>query len=480
MSDIMDLIGRLRAYRNGRAVRSATHCQVTIADHAMVIAPLAMAGEDTTIHAIAIGRVGGRPQIRVVPDPRMRDEHYGLIEWFGREIEAYFAACRAAGEHPQLWVSSSAAAGHLDILADRLRFTRDAPAIKRTGELLTYATERMPVAGQLALMTATGALAAHYSTGQQEGEDEHLGAFLTWLNPPKNVDIARAVELAERDVMGVKTNPEFDRTELQPLVSAYNRARSEKAKPAELRRRAAAIEAKLSPLVTAIYNAVQRALGYLRDLPPAGALADLTAREREEFLDFMDARDNDMPLPYRDTPKSGAFKLAARELAASNVDAGALYGDDMALARGRLDGTVLSGRLTNHTAQKVPRTKIHRFDVETAQTNLHHRAGDEIALVADPRLRCVVEGVRRAGATTTVSLRVTAGMRAVGVPAVGVIVDVAPPPPDWGRIWLSRRQMSKRLSVTPWTHSAGEQPPAQARPKVARPNDLAGAVERLR
>jgi len=44
------------------------------------------------------------------------------------------------------------------------------------------------------------------------------------------------------------------------------------ATPAELKRRAAAIEAKLFPLVRAIYDAVQRALTYLRDFPPAGIL----------------------------------------------------------------------------------------------------------------------------------------------------------------------------------------------------------------
>ena len=56
MADLMELIGRLRAHQDGRAICAATHRQVTIAPHALVIAPLAMAGEDTAIHAIAIGK----------------------------------------------------------------------------------------------------------------------------------------------------------------------------------------------------------------------------------------------------------------------------------------------------------------------------------------------------------------------------------------------------------------------------------------
>ncbi len=479
-ADLMELVGRLRAFQAGRAVRAATHRQVTIEAHALVIAPLAMAGEDTTIHAIAIGSVGGPPTIRVVPDPRVRDEHYELIAWMGTLIERYYAICRDNGDHPQIWVSSEAAAGHLDILADRLRFTRDAPAIKRTGELLTYVTERRPVSGQQALMTATGALAAHYCTGQQEGEDEHLGTFLTWLDPPAGVPITRAVELAEREVMGVKTDPEFDRRDLQPLLSAYNTARKNGATPIELKRRAAAIETKLSPIVQSIYEAAQRAIGYLRDFPPAGILSDLAQRECEEFEGFMNARDNDMPLPYRDSAKAGAFKISEREFAASNLEQGSLYGDDMALARARLDGTVLAGRLTNHTQVKVPRKTIHRFDVETVQTNLHLRNGDELALIADPRMRCVVEAVRRDGATTTVSFLVIKGMNAPGVPADGTAIDIGPPPPDWGQLWRNRKQMATRLRVTPWTHARGDLPAALAGTEIAEPNDLVAAVEALR
>lgn len=480
MADLMQLVGRLRAHQQGRAVRAATHRQVTIAPHALVIAPLAMAGEDTAVHAIAIGHVGGPPEIKSVPDPRVRDEQYVLVEWIGTQLEAYYTSCREAGDHPQIWVSSGAAAGHLDILADRLRFTRDAPKIKRAGELLTYATERLPVAGQQALMTATGALAAHFCTGQQEGEDEHLGAFLTWLDPPAGVAITQAVEAAERQVMGVKTDPEFDRNELQPLVSAYNQARKHSASQAELRRRAAAIEGKLSPVALAIYEAVQRALGYLRDFPPAGILADLSAHERDEFASFMTSRDQEMPLPYRDSPKAGAFKIAARELAASNLDSGALFGDTMALARSRLDGSVVFGVLRNHTRTKVPRKTVHRFDVETTQTNLHLRSGDELALVDDLRLRCIVSGVRRAGATTTVSFLVTHGMNKPGVPDEGTSVDIATPPPDWTQIIRDRVQMSKRLQVMPWTHVAGDMPAPQARPSVAQPKDLVAAVERLK
>jgi hypothetical protein len=477
---MIDLVARLRAYEAGRAIRSATHLQVAIQPHALVIVPLAMAGEDTFLHGIAVGTISGPSEIRIIPDPRVRDEQYALIEWLGEIVERYYQERRARGEFPQVWVSSEAVAGQLDILADRLRFTRDAPAIKRTGDLLTYVTERRPVAGQQALVTATGALSLHYATGQQRAEDEHLGTFLTWLEPPEGVDIRHAVERAERDVMGVKTDPEFDRRELAPLISAFNRARKAGASVRELEQRRAAIETRLQPIIEAIYAAVQRALGFLQgQFPPAGILANLAAQEADEFASFMTARDKGMPLPYRDTPKAGAFKITARELAIQNADADAVYGDTMAQARARLGGRILTGLTANATITKAGNKKLHRFDVESAQTNLHLRSGDKIALLANSGLRCVVEGVRRGDASTRVSLLVAKGMNSVGMPTDGTSVDFTPPPAEWDQLIRLRGKMSKRLATTPWTHADGV-PVAGAGSPVAKPADLLAAVEALR
>jgi hypothetical protein len=481
MTDTMKLVGRLRAFEARRAVRAASHLQVSIQPHALIICPLAMAGEDTTIHAIAIGTIGQPPEIRVVPDPRVRDEHYALITWMGGVIERYFQERRTRNEFPQIWVSSGAAAGHLDILADRLRFTRNAPAVQRTGALLTYVTERMPVAGQQALMTTTGALASHYCTGQQEGEDEHLGVFLAWLDPPARLDIWRAIEIAERQVMGVKTDPEFDRSELQPLLIAYNKARKSGASAAQLRRRAEAIEDRLGPIVGDIYAAVQRALGFLQgQFPRAAILSDLEVHEAQEFASFMQARDDGMPLPYRDTPKAGAFKISQRELAIQNTERGAIYGDHAAQARALMEGRIISGVCANVAVTRIgPRKFVHRFDIDTPQTNIHPRSGDELALLRDPRLRCVVEAVNRVGSTTRVSFLVTAGMQAVGVPVNGTVIDLGPTPPNWFWLGKMRGKMAARLATTPWTHAQGTQP-AQVNPTTPRPVNLRAAVESLR
>jgi hypothetical protein len=313
MADVIKLVAQMRAFEGGRAVRVASHQQIVVQPHALVICPLAMAGEDTTIHAVAVGEIDAEPQIRVVPDPRVRDDQYALVLWLGAIIEAYFQRCRAASDFPQIWASSGAAAGHLDVLADRLRFVRDNAPVQRVGALLTYATERAPVEGQQALMTMTSALSAHYATGQQEGEDEHLGAFLVWLDPPADGDTRRAVAIAEREVMGVKTDPDFDRDVLQPLINRYHQTLKSRASAAQVQMRVAAIETVLTPIVARIYAATQRGFAFLLgQFPPSGVLADLAEREAGAFERFMQARDDGLPLPYRDTPKAGAFKMNLR------------------------------------------------------------------------------------------------------------------------------------------------------------------------
>src|SRR5919199_5029360 len=224
MSTTLDLLARLLAYRDGRAQLRASHRQVAIHPQARVLCPLALAGEDTTIHIVAYGPIGGPARVLCVPDPRKRDPQFDLFARLGADLERRFERCRREGTYPQLWVSSGAAASHLDVLADRLRYNRLRPDVKRFGELLSYATGRLPIAGQQALISATGALTRHWATGQQAGEDEHLGAVLAWIDPPAGVPVLEAVAAAELEPMGARTDPTFDEQILEPLVRAYDDA----------------------------------------------------------------------------------------------------------------------------------------------------------------------------------------------------------------------------------------------------------------
>ena len=482
MASDLDLLSRLLAFEAGKAVPIASHLQLAIRPDALVLCPIAMAGEDARIHVVASGVIGDDAEVRCIPNPKLRDDEYELFAWLGRKIERYYMSCRLAGTYPQLWVASAAAAGLLDTLADRLRYNRHNPLVKRFGELLSYATERFPIPGQQALHTVTGALRAHYATGQQEGEDEHLGTLLTWIEPPRQGNLLAAVALAEMQPMGVKTDPTFDRDVLAPLLSRYNSARRNGASSTALARRAKQIQDALEPVVMPIYDESQRAIRILgsRGLPPLADLGALEQREAEEFASFMNSRDAGYHLPLRDRPKSAAFKLAAREDAAQNVEAAVIYSDKVERARARLGGRILTGMAENPSRIHVgPRRFEHRIDVVSSQRILRLRRGDELSLLEDPRLKGRVTDIRRSGGKTRVSLVVTHGARAVGLPTARSIVELGPNAPDWTHLARLRGQMSARLSTLPWTHD-GTGMPAPTRQPLSPPSDLLAAVETLR
>lgn len=480
------LVARLRARRRGRAERCAAHRRVAVQPHAVVVAPVVMAGEDR-VHAVAFGALGEAPEVLCVPDPRRRDDEYALLRRLGARLEAYYRECREAGTHPQVWVSSGAAASLLDGLAERSRYARlggdgedRAEEVRRFGALLSYAPDRYPYAGQQALHTATGALSAHFATGQEEGEDEHLGTVLCWVEPPEAEDVFAAVARAERIPMGVKTDPEFDKDVLAPLVRDYNESLRERAPDRDLAVRAAAVERALAPQVERVYGAIQRAVGLLygAGMPPLPALADLVRRETEEFEDFMSSRDAGYHLTLRDRPKAAAFKLSAREDAEQNHEAAIMVGDRVERARGRMSGRIVRGTAGNPRRERVaPRRFRYFFDLVSDQRVLRVRQGDELRLLDGRTFKVVVLGVAREGEAARLSLELVEGMRAVGLPAEGQVLELPRRLPDWARLWRERGHLSTRLARTPWTHSDGRPPATRRR---SAPADPLAALEALR
>lgn len=479
----LNLLARLLAFRDGRAQRCASHLQVALQQDAWVLCPIAMAGEDTTIHVVAYGRVGAAPRIRCVPDPRKRDDQFALFEALGAYLERYFEDCRRNGGFPQLWVSSGAVAGHLDTLADRLRYNSLNARVRRFGELLSYATGRFPIDGQQTLLTATAALRLHWATGQQPAEDEHLGTLLAWIDPPAGVTIQEAIAEAERVPMGVKTDPEFDARVLDPLVEAYDVAtRGSGASPAAAANAARRIRRALEPVAMRVYDATQRAVILLQTsgFPALPDLVEMERREAAEFDNFMQARDDGRPLTLRDRPRAAAFGLSAREEARENVEAATVLGDRVARARARLTGRVVLGTVENPRRVRIgSRSFEDRFDLRSTQRILHVRLRDELLAVEDSRLKVLVEDVRRDTTSTVLSLRMLAGQRAVGLPAVGANLELVDGVPKWNDIWRVRGHLKKVLTSTPWTHRDDDPPVAMPR-GGARPPDLLAAIDAFR
>lgn len=480
------LLARLLSHGRGRATIIASHLRVVIRSDAVVLCPIALAGEDATIHIAALGRIGKAPRILCVPDPRSRDAQFRLFKELGAELESYFRVCLATGTYPQMWVSSAPALQLLDTVADRIRWCRGKEEVRRFGECLAHATERHSVAGQQALHLATEVLLMHWTTGQQEGEDQHLGALLTWIDPPLGLDIHDAVALAEGLPMGVKTAPEFDRNELYDRIRAFHLARKRGANPEALAARADDIRAALEPIAVGIYRATQRSIDLLQgmSLPPLPGLDWLEEREAREFARFMDRLDGDRREARRDKPKTAVIKMAIREDAVRNHFASVLCGDSVGYLEGMLNGYVVCGVVAR--VVKVPigaRREDTTLDLRSTQRVLRVRRLDELFFKDDPRICMRVIDVVREGQSTTISLRITRGLRLTGAIRQGMTLDLVSEKPDWG--WLGRKlnRIKNRLEELPWTHVAGsslQAPPGSATPMRTPPPDPLAAVEALR
>jgi hypothetical protein len=479
MSDHVLTVARLKAVEAGRAMRIAARRQVTVQPHALVLIMLGMAGEDTSVHAYAVGAVGqAAPTIAVVGDPRNRDAQYGLLRGLLPRIETYFDACEQAGTHPQVWVSSSGAVGHLDTLADRLRFTDD-EQMQRLGAWLTYFGERSPIAGQQALMSATGALRLHYATGQQEAEDEHLGALLTWIQPPPNRHINAAVALAEEQPMGFKTDPNFDRRALEPAIQDFHAALAT-GDAARIEHRRSQVQALLEGVLRPIYAATQRAVAILQASPwlASSALAVLEAEETRAFVEFRDSQRQGFRLPYRDRPKAATLKLITRERAGANVEAGAVRHDPGAREIGVAKGRVLRATLVESRRDRIrPKLFVQTVVLTTDQDGLHLRAPDVIHTLDGDAVAIRVVDIERRGALTWITAEVVEGKRAGQRFQVGDVLDFGAEAPNWNGLGFERARMASRLDTPPWTHS--ETLPAATPSPLARPNDLVAAVEGL-
>lgn len=479
MGDLINVVARLRALQHGQAVAVVSQRQLVIQPHARVLTMLAMAGEDTSVHAIALGRFGEAPIINICPDPRRRDDQNALLRWLLPYIESYYAECRAGGTFPQLWVSSAGALGHLDTLADRLRFT-DEPSIQRLGNLLTYAGERSPIAGQQALISATAALCAHYATGQQEAEDEHLGALLTWIEPPPGRDIFASVAMAEQHPMGVKTDPRFDRNVLEPAIVNFHLAVDTGEPETVVAFQRIRIQQCLETVIRPIYAATQRALALLSEARWGANLgmADLEAEEARAFQRFMIDRDEGHFLLYNDRPKASAMKIVARENAVANVEAGMLRNDRAAREKGVMNGTVVRAQIIDIVEERVrPRVFEYHIELTSHQESLHLRKGDVLWTLEGPKQSFRINDVQRRGPFTWISGTILEGKRAAKRMVSGVTLDFGPKAPNWEGIKNELGQMSVRLANAPWTH--GGNLPEAAPVSRPRPANLIAAVEQL-
>lgn len=476
MSDEIELVAKMVAWSEGRAVPCATRRSVAVRTDAWALSTIALAGHDHTVQAVALGPIGEEPTVRVLVEPRPWAALREMLTWIARRIVPWFEDCARREVYPQLWVPSEGVAGHLDLLADLHRFSTD-DTLRALGRCLAHLTERSPVEGQQSLVVATDALVRHWTTGQMPEDDRHLGKLLAWIDRPGGVSLADALAAAEDLPAGNKTDPALDRAVIHPSLEAISEARH-KGVSGELsaeRRVRDAVE----PLVRATWAETVRAARVLgQRLVPMPSLDAMEEREREVFARWCDGNEKAIPMPLRDGPKAAAFRLVTREDSLEQLGAARVHEDAVARARATAEGRVVEGTVRDLVVTKQGRATRVEFTVETAQGLLRVRPGDALSWLDDPRMEVTVTAVRRTGPRSTVRVRMTAGMRALPPPAEGEARVWGPKPPSWRWLHMQRKQMKARLAVMPWTHVDGTPPATPV--GGPRPKDLLAAVEGLR
>ncbi|MFD8480996.1 hypothetical protein [Kitasatospora sp. NPDC059673] len=524
---LLSTLARLEAVRAQRAEPVATVRHRQLSERPMVLVPLAAAGEAGAPLAVLLGTDRDAPRLHLVPQPLNRTQRSDFLaamaadvvpylESFGEQVELLEGSEKdpVSGEKvpvvrelcldaPQLIVPNAAGVAHLALLGRSTRFRRTAqdpdpgeyPAptqVPLLGRWLTHLTDRAQVPGSSMLLAMTGLLARHWATGQSNLEDQHLAARLAWHLPPAGLEPAvtgaAAAEWVEsaRDADGLlvhppagpATDPRFDEHVLAPAILRHDaavavRERAEAARDgAESQRAAGLVERARAELARVLLAAtlptwhdVWRGLDLLRELPPAGHLADRWEGDRWSFTMHRDrVAAGEPPQPRRDDAVTAARKLAQREREQAKLEIQEALDDPLAMAERRLAGEAFAGEVVDVVPEwsEGRSPKPRPLLVVRTGDRPHADPGREVYRAhAEPAQRAEVVS----SAPGEVVVRLLSGMGRRKDPEPGSVPEVG------SQVVFTLFELTPRQSAplpepadTPWTHGGppvvGEDSPA--------------------
>ncbi|MCX4236422.1 hypothetical protein [Streptomyces ortus] len=400
---LITTLARLEAVDTGRAQPLATVRHRHLTDHPLVLVPLTTAGEAGAPLGALVGTDRDAPRLLVVPQPRDRDLRFAFLTELADivlpYIDAYADDVEAAernetepetgkrvkvevelcADAPQLIVPGRAGIELVRLLGRSMRFRRTAeqdpetpypapPRVPLLGRWLTHYGERARVPGSSLLTALTDVLSRHWATGQSSLEDQHLGALLAWIDPPRGESGAEAALRAElqRDAQGQlvcppagpATDPAFDNKLLAPAIERYDRARTAFAaaedgveaddRLGELTAAERHIRELVASRTRPTWDAVWHGLDLLRALPEGPRAADRWTRDRWSFTGHRDrVLAGEPPQPRRDDAVTAANKLATREREQARLEAQEALDDPLIMAGRRLSGEAFAGEVTD-------------------------------------------------------------------------------------------------------------------------------------
>jgi hypothetical protein len=484
---VLTSLARIEAADRGRAQIIRTRRHVHLSGRPLVFIPLELAGEACAPLAAMVGDdPSAPPRLLVVGNPLNRDERFAFAAGLAGVMLGYITSFTGgpqpadeAGpgaeplpDAPQLIVPNASGVTFTRLLGRSTRFRpTDGPwavpaPVSLLGKWLTFYTERFQHSASSLLLAATGAVSAHWATGQSATEDQNLAALLAWISPPAGLTGQQAALLAEDPARcppaGPATDPEFDKKVLFGRLAAIREARL--AGDAAFQQRAEVLlERELRAVLAPTWTLMWEAIGLLRSLPEAGHVADRWKADRKEFTRY--ARylsEGGLPQAKRDNAVSAARKLAWLESEQQQLEAQLAYDDELVMAEYRMTGEAFKGEVTKYERcldESGKRVKLRPLIWVDTADEVAMEAGTEVRSPVRPAQKAVIQHVEPLGdARTRVCLELQNDMGRGLTPADGSVPEVGEvrcyttlkldfqPSPEF-----------PRPEDTPWTHGGPPQ-----------------------
>lgn len=489
---VLTSLARIEAAEQGRAQLIRTRRHVHLSGRPLVLIPLELAGEACApLAALAGDDPSAPPRLLVVRNPLNRDERFAFATELADVLLGYigsFTAGPRPGEGdgpaegqqaaepypdaPQLIVPNERGVTFIRLLGRSTRFRPTAgpwavPApVPVLGKWLTFYAERFQHSVSSLLLAATGAVSAHWATGQSATEDQNLAALLAWVSPPAGLTGQQAALLAEDPARwppaGPATDPEFDKKVLFGRLAAIREA-TLAGDAAAQRHAEVMLERELRMVLEPTWKLMWQAVGLLRSLPEAGHVAGRWTADRKEFTRY--ARylgEGGLPQARRDSAVSAARKLAWLESERQQLEAQLAYDDELVMAEYRMTGGAFTGEVTKYERcldESGKRAKLRPLIWVETTDEVTMKPGTEIRSPSRPAQKAVIQDIQPLDDTRTrIAIELQSGMGQRLEPAPGSVPEVADtvcyttlkldfqPSPEF-----------PRPEDTPWTHGGPPQ-----------------------
>jgi hypothetical protein len=465
VNDIVVAVARAIARGRGRAIPIVESCKLS-PDPELVfgIAPIRVVSEQR-IQAIAFGLLNEPPQIVTIWNPLNRKSDD--LGPFANALNVYIETAQRRNRLPRIWLPHSAALEIVGILGERYRTNRNASEdLKRMGSQCHAIVEESKYPGQQAVAVACDLLRAHVATGQSAIEDNHLGALIAWINPPKGFDPVNEAERISLIPAAAMLERDID-DEVERLRAIAKRGDNIGAIRAREQ-----IQGHLLRSARREWGLLVRARRAFWGLGLSPARLDALNVESEQRLRF--ALSNNLNPPSR--PHSLANLLYGYELSMDKMEDAMVRSDRSIRERARRKGRAF---LTDVIAVNQPKQEQHPciLRLRTVQPILRIRRGTLLQTL-DSKVVGRVLTVREDGmGGKLIELRLEKGVRSKIRPAVGALIDWVDTVVYDGKFQLQQTHSQMQVMEPPLIYGARLPAPVTRR---LPPSKLITVAEALR